>query len=50
MVMSAALFGHDDVAIAFSHSGSTTAVVEAAELARRNGAGAMRAVQAKRKL
>jgi RpiR family transcriptional regulator, repressor of rpiB and als operon len=38
MVMSAALLGHDDVAIAFSHSGSTTAVIEAVELARRNGA------------
>ncbi len=38
MVMSAALLGHDDVAIAFSHSGSTSAVIEAVELARRNGA------------
>jgi RpiR family transcriptional regulator, repressor of rpiB and als operon len=38
MVMSAVLLGHDDVAIAFSHSGSTTAVIEAVELARRNGA------------
>lgn len=38
MMMSAALLGHDDVAIAFSHSGSTTAVIEAVELARRNGA------------
>lgn len=38
MVMSAALLGPDDVAIAFSHSGSTTAVIEAVELARRNGA------------
>jgi RpiR family transcriptional regulator, repressor of rpiB and als operon len=38
MVMSAALLGHDDVAIAFSHSGSTTAVIEAVELARRSGA------------
>ena len=38
MVMSAALLGHDDVAVAFSHSGSTTAVIEAVELARRNGA------------
>jgi RpiR family transcriptional regulator, repressor of rpiB and als operon len=38
MVMSAALLAHDDVAIAFSHSGSTTAVIEAVELARRNGA------------
>ena len=38
MAMSAALLGHDDVAVAFSHSGSTTAVIEAVELARRNGA------------
>lgn len=38
MVMSATLLGPDDVAIAFSHSGSTTAVIEAVELARRNGA------------
>ncbi len=38
MVMSAALLGHDDVAVAFSHSGSTTAVIEAVELARRSGA------------
>lgn len=38
MMMSAALLGPDDVAIAFSHSGSTTAVIEAVELARRNGA------------
>jgi RpiR family transcriptional regulator, repressor of rpiB and als operon len=38
MVMSAALLGPDDVAVAFSHSGSTTAVIEAVELARRNGA------------
>lgn len=38
MVMSASLLGPDDVAIAFSHSGNTTAVIEAAELARRNGA------------
>ena len=38
MVMSAALLRDGDVAIAFSHSGSTTAVIEAVELARRNGA------------
>lgn len=38
MMMSAALLGVDDVAVAFSHSGSTTAVIEAMELARRNGA------------
>jgi RpiR family transcriptional regulator, repressor of rpiB and als operon len=38
MVMSASLLGPDDAAVAFSHSGSTTAVIEAVELARRNGA------------
>jgi DNA-binding MurR/RpiR family transcriptional regulator len=38
MMMSAALLGPDDVAIAFSHSGSTSAVLDAAEMARRNGA------------
>lgn len=38
MMMSAALLGPDDVAIAFSHSGNTAAVVDAIELARRNGA------------
>ena len=38
MLMSAALLGEGDVAIAFSHSGSTTAVLEALELARRRGA------------
>jgi DNA-binding MurR/RpiR family transcriptional regulator len=38
MMMSAALLVPDDVAIAFSHSGSTAAVLEAAEMARRNGA------------
>lgn len=38
MMMSAALLGPDDVAIAFSHSGTTSAVLEAIELARRNGA------------
>jgi RpiR family transcriptional regulator, repressor of rpiB and als operon len=38
MMMSAALLGPDDVAIAFSHSGSTTAVLDAVELARKNGA------------
>lgn len=38
MMMSAALLGDGDVALAFSHSGSTTAVIEAVELARRNGA------------
>jgi RpiR family transcriptional regulator, repressor of rpiB and als operon len=38
MMMSAALLGPDDVAVAFSHSGSTSAVIDAVELARRNGA------------
>ena len=38
MMMSAALLGPDDVAIAFSHSGSTAAVLDAAEMARRTGA------------
>jgi DNA-binding MurR/RpiR family transcriptional regulator len=38
MMMSAALLTPEDVAVAFSHSGATTAVIEAAELARRNGA------------
>ena len=38
MMMSAALLGSDDVAIAFSHSGNTAAVIDAVELARRNGA------------
>ncbi len=38
MMMSASLLGPDDVAIAFSHSGSTTAVIDAMELARKNGA------------
>ena len=38
MMMSAALLGPEDVAIAFSHSGTTAAVLDAAEMARRNGA------------
>ena len=38
MMMSAALLRPGDVAIAFSHSGSTAAVIDAVELARRNGA------------
>lgn len=38
MMMSAALLGEGDVAIAFSHSGSTSAVIDAIELARKNGA------------
>jgi len=38
MMMSAALLGPDDVALAFSHSGSTSAVFDAFELARKNGA------------
>jgi RpiR family transcriptional regulator, repressor of rpiB and als operon len=38
MMMSAALLTPDDVAVAYSHSGTTTAVIEALELARKNGA------------
>ncbi len=38
MMMSASLLGPDDVAVAFSHSGNTAAVLDAVELARRNGA------------
>lgn len=38
MMMSAALLGPDDVAIAFSHSGNTSAAIDAVELARKNGA------------
>ncbi len=38
MLMSAALLGKGDVAVGFSHSGNTIAVVEAMQLARRNGA------------
>lgn len=38
MLMSASLLGEGDVAIAFSHSGTTTAVIEPLELARKQGA------------
>lgn len=38
MLMSASLLGPDDVVVGFSHSGSTTAVLEPLELARRQGA------------
>jgi RpiR family transcriptional regulator, repressor of rpiB and als operon len=38
MLMSASLLGPDDVAVGFSHSGSTTAVLEPLTLARRRGA------------
>ncbi len=38
MLISASLLGPDDVVLAFSHSGSTSAVTEPVELARRNGA------------
>jgi DNA-binding MurR/RpiR family transcriptional regulator len=38
MLMSASMLGPDDVAIGFSHSGSTTAVLEPLALARRRGA------------
>ena len=38
MLMSASLLREGDVAVAFSHSGTTTAVIEPLELARRRGA------------
>ena len=38
MAMSASLLGTEDVAIGFSHTGTTTLVIEALELARKNGA------------
>lgn len=38
MLMSAALLGPDDAVVVFSHSGATAAVLDATELARRNGA------------
>ena len=38
MLMSASLLGPDDVAVAFSHSGTTSNVIEAARLARKQGA------------
>ena len=38
MLMSASLLGPQDIAVCFSHSGATRAVLEAARLARRNGA------------
>jgi len=38
MAMSASLLADGDVVIAFSHSGRTIAVLEAAEIARKNGA------------
>ncbi len=38
MLMSAAMLGPDDAVMVFSHSGTTTAVVEALDLARRRGA------------
>ena len=38
MAMSASLLGPDDVVVAFSHSGSTAAVLDAVDLARKNGA------------
>ena len=38
MMMSAALLDPRDVVVAFSHSGNSTSVIEAAQLARRNGA------------
>jgi DNA-binding MurR/RpiR family transcriptional regulator len=38
MLMSASLLGNDDIAVGFSHSGNTMAVIEAMQIARRNGA------------
>ena len=38
MLMSAALLGPEDAVVVFSHSGATAAVLDATELARRNGA------------
>ena len=38
MLMSATLLGPDDAAIGFSHSGASTAVLEAIALARKQGA------------
>jgi len=38
MLMSASLLVDGDIAIGFSHSGNTTAIIEAIQLARRNGA------------
>ena len=38
MAMSASLLGPGDLVVAFSHSGRTTAVIEAAQIARVNGA------------
>ena len=38
MLMSASLLGPEDVAVGYSHSGSTTAVLEPLTLARRSGA------------
>ncbi|NTE56603.1 MurR/RpiR family transcriptional regulator [Agrobacterium tumefaciens] len=38
MLMSASLLGEGDIAIGFSHSGNTVAVIEAVQLARKNGA------------
>lgn len=38
MLMSASVLGPNDAVLAFSHSGSTTAVLEPLEIARRNGA------------
>ena len=38
MLMSASLLGADDIAVGFSHSGNTSAVIDAIQLARKNGA------------
>jgi DNA-binding MurR/RpiR family transcriptional regulator len=41
MLMSASLLGGDDVMVAFSHSGNTTAVIEAIQRGHKNGARAI---------
>jgi RpiR family transcriptional regulator, repressor of rpiB and als operon len=38
MLMSASLLGADDIAVGFSHSGNTSAVIDAIQLARKSGA------------
>lgn len=38
MLMSAALLSEGDIAIGFSHSGNTTAIIEGLQVAKRNGA------------
>ncbi len=38
MLMSAALLSEGDIAVGFSHSGNTTAIIEGLQVAKRNGA------------